>query len=516
MLPGSPAFNSTAKPSSLNGPRQSLANTTCPTTAGAATAVAPSTPPRPQRATPSNNNGNTHSSVPIDSRSSLPSDFELGSASEEAYDAVTADAASDAPVVSVNEIEGACGCPNANSAGGKLKRQRGLCPDEGGDMASFRVRKALPNPHSPTAMHPRPAKKARIDESNVGVFDGVANGLRIVESRDDVGENAPRNRKDNVQLPPCTRIPVRESEREPEADAQNSLVATPPRMTASPSLSPSHSPPFSRPPPPTRFQSSSSCPTLASGSPFPKTPPPLNHGNSNGSVAGSPPPATSSTFPPSNGIAPASGPQQFWFEDGDLVLLVSSPSQPVVSSDPFAPSARFNGVSEVIHVGQEAAPSGPIPFRIHAARLALASKSFASLLTTKLSQNPSKDDSARAASAIAARLNGCRRRGLACEPFYHTVGYHQAKSFGADEGEYQYEIVGGCPAIRLEGDSPKDWMVALEAIYEPMCVILSVLTCSTTSDGPYPPLFRSDLIRALRHDHLTRGLQELPGSPDCI
>ncbi|KAL5525217.1 hypothetical protein ACEPAF_9086 [Sanghuangporus sanghuang] len=455
----SPAFNSGSKTSSLNGPRQSLADTTCTTTAAV--------PPRPHRATPCNNSI-SHSSVSIDSRSSPASDFEFRSASDE----VACDAG-DAPVVNVNEIEGACDCPNANNAGGNLKRQRGPSPDERCDGRGFRVRASQADSHTP-AMHPRPTKKARIDESNLGMSGVDAQGLRILESRDSFGDEAPRDRKDKVQLPPRTRSPLREREQESELDSQTSLAETPPRMSASPSHSPSHSSPFPRPPPPTRFQSTSSCSTLASGSSFPKTPPPLNHGSGSGSCVGSPPPATSCTFSPNNGFVLGSGPQQFWFDDGDLVLLVFPPSNPVVSpnftqsTDPFAPSTCLSCISDVQHVGQEVTPAGPMPFRIHAARLALASKAFTSLLSTKLSENPNKEDSVRVANEIAARLNDCRRNRLVCEPFYHGFGNAQMKGHRCDEGVYEYEVVGGCPAIRLEGDSPKDWLVTLEAIYEPL------------------------------------------------
>ncbi|KAL5520390.1 hypothetical protein ACEPAG_9614 [Sanghuangporus baumii] len=452
----SPAFNPNSK-TSLNGLRQLSANTTCTTTAVV--------PPHAHRATLSNSD----SSVSIDSRSSPASDFEFRSASDED---VACDA-SDAPVVNANEIEGACDCPNAISACGNLKRQRVPSPDERCDTRGFGVRTPQIDSHSP-AIHPRPMKKARIDESKLGVNGEDAQGLRILESCDSFGNDASRERTDNAQLPPRTRTPVRERERESEPDSQSSLAGSPPCMSVSSSRSPSHSPPFSRPPPPTRFQSTSSCSTLASGSSFPKTPPPLNHGSGSGSCVGTPPPAASCSFSPNNGFVLGSGPQQFWFEDGDLVLLVSPPPNPVVSpnftqsTDPFVPSTCLSCVSDVQHIGQETTSAGPVPFRIHAARLALASKAFASLLSTKLSENPNKEDSVRVANEIAARLNGCRRNRLVCEPFYHSIGNAQVKGHGCDEGEYEYEVVGGCPAIRVEGDSPKDWLVALEAIYEPL------------------------------------------------
>ncbi|KAL5478885.1 hypothetical protein ACEPAI_2162 [Sanghuangporus weigelae] len=453
----SPAFTPDSKASSLNGPRQSLANTTCTTTAAV--------PPRSHRATPND----SVSSVSIDSRSSPASEFELRSAS----DGDVACDASDAPVVNVNEIEGACGCPNVISAGGNLKRHRVPSPDERCDTRGFGVRPPQADSHSP-AMHPRPMKKARIDENNLGMNGEDTHGLPILESRDSFGDDASLDRKDIEQLPPRTRTPIRERERESEPGSQNLLTGSSPCMSVSSSRSPSHLPPFTRPPPPTRFQSTSSCSTLASGSSFPKTPPPLNHGSGSGSCVGTPPPAASCSFSPNNGFVLGSGPQQFWFEDGDLVLLVSPPPNPVVSpnftqsTDPFAPSTCLSWISDVQHVGQEVAPAGPVPFRIHAARLALASKAFASLLSTKLSENPNKEDSVRAANELAARLNGCRRNRLVCEPFYHSIGNAQVKGHGCDEGEYDYEVVGGCPAIRLEGDSPKDWLVTLEAIYEPL------------------------------------------------
>ena len=113
----------------------------------------------------------------------------------------------------------------------------------------------------------------------------------------------------------------------------------------------------------------------------------------------------------------------------------------------------------------------------HAARLVQASSAFTSLLSSSIPDGPSKEDSARAAKEIAQRLRArtrSRRGSRVDEVKYGEASFDRNDGFvSRGDEEEEYEVVGGCPAVRLEGDMPHDWIVTLEAIYEPLYVFIS-------------------------------------------
>ncbi|EJD04978.1 uncharacterized protein FOMMEDRAFT_139606 [Fomitiporia mediterranea MF3/22] len=326
----------------------------------------------------------------------------------------------------------------------------------------------------------RPYKRARIDDGNLGIVeDGdvdVVGDIRMSRSRSSsataLGEEDDDARKERGRVQKKYAHTLT-----PEREQENTMST---RMSLSPLPRPSYS----------RFQSSGS--TSSSGSPFPSSPP------SNGSAT-----TSSSTFAFNPSL-----PQPFWFDDGDLVVFVSTnpvssslASNSIVSSasTPFAPASSrppsrpsshtpSSSVSS-IYSRHESPPPSTSAFRIHAARLALASSAFASLLSSPLLDSPTKEDSARAAREIAVRL--ASGRGHVSESKTPTSMFdrrcreegRRARRERDGEGEDECEYAGGCPAIRLEGDTPRDWNVALEAIYEPMSFQVRPMVFDTLSSA---------------------------------
>lgn len=138
--------------------------------------------------------------------------------------------------------------------------------------------------------------------------------------------------------------------------------------------------------------------------------------------------------------------QHHGYEEGDLVLSIGS-----------------GGNSNSNPPGTD---SGVLSFKVHAGRLVIASRAFASLLTTPISSPAvfsgpgGPKASARAAAEIGAKLARRRRS--------NSPNDGDGMMMTEEEVQSEIEYVDQCPLVRLEGDSPKDWSVALEAIYEPM------------------------------------------------
>lgn len=109
-------------------------------------------------------------------------------------------------------------------------------------------------------------------------------------------------------------------------------------------------------------------------------------------------------------------------------------------------------------------------FKVHAGRLVLNSRAFASLLTTPISSPAvfsgpgGPKASARAAAEIGAKL-AQRRRGTTPGNVNEEM---RDSMMTEEEVRSEIEYVDQCPLIVLDGDSPKDWSVVLDAIYEPM------------------------------------------------
>ncbi|KAI5120637.1 hypothetical protein M0805_009397 [Coniferiporia weirii] len=130
-----------------------------------------------------------------------------------------------------------------------------------------------------------------------------------------------------------------------------------------------------------------------------------------GKTAPSPPsisPNRSPFSPQPPSLSPGPTSHSIWFEDGDIVL----------------------GVHDVV-------------FRVHAVRLIAAAGAFANLLSGPRPLPGDREGSARAADEIARKVRDAS---------------------GSAGGGAEY--VDGCPFVSLEGDTPRDWVVALEAIYD--------------------------------------------------
>ena len=158
--------------------------------------------------------------------------------------------------------------------------------------------------------------------------------------------------------------------------------------------------------------------------------------------------SSSTPQPPSQSQMHTTQSAGFWFTDGDIVLCV----------------------------GSAVNPNTETRFRVHQSRLSDASASFAAFaangwrlpdlspqeLAASLSRNPSVSPtpSARLNRALAPFLTNSHNTDQSTHsqplPFSHPAGV-----VGPERTE------NGRPLVRLPFDSPRDWTVTLEAVYEP-------------------------------------------------